>query len=151
MARSITDRLNDEQAPGWRPDPGEQLVGTIVEISSAHGDYGEYPLIVVEKADGTGDVAVHAFHTVLKSELAAKRPNEGDVIGIKYLGKVPGKSGNTYDSYRVILERKTPVTSTDWNQVGADAALEMDAADRPAAPTAGAASTEDAFFGEEPF
>lgn len=148
MARSLEDRLNQEFAPGWRPDAGEQLVGTIVEISSGRGDYGEYPLLVVEKADGTGDVAVHAFHTVLKSELAAKRPSEGDRIGIKYLGIPAGKK---YESYRVVLERKTPATGTDWNQVGQQASDEMHAADRPAPASTPAAAADDAFFGEEPF
>lgn len=141
MTRSIEDRLNSESAPGWRPEPGEQLVGTIVEIGTAHGDYGEYPLLVVERTDGT-DVSVHAFHTVLKSELASKRPTEGDVIGIKYLGIPAGKK---YESYKVVLERNTRPADTDWDAIGRQAATEQ-AATEQAAPV-----TTPATFDEEPF
>lgn len=144
MARTLEDRLNQEAAPGWRPEPGEQLVGTIVEISSATGDFGEYPLLVVEKTDGTGDVAVHCFHTVLKSEVAAKRPSEGDKIGIKYLGIPTGKK---YESYRVVLDRQTPAASTDWDAVGRQAAQEA-VDDGNTAAVAPAAVHP---FGEEPF
>ncbi len=103
MARSLEDRLNDEPAPGWRPEKGEQIIGTIVEIGEAKGDYAAYPLITIETA--TGDIAVHAFHTVLRQELESKQPAEGDRIGIRYLGVPDDKD---YESYRVVIERATP-------------------------------------------
>lgn len=105
---SIEDRLDREPAVGWRPEPGDQVVGTIVEISEAPGtDWGPYPVITIDKADGTGEVAVHAFHSVLKNEIESKQPTEGDTIGIRYLGKQQGAK-QSYEGYRVVLERVTP-------------------------------------------
>lgn len=140
---SIQDRLNQEPAPGWRPEVGDQIIGTILEISEAPGtEYGPYPLLTIAQDDGT-EVAVHAFHTVLKKELAAKRPVEGDRIGIKYLG-IP--SGKRYESYRVVLERRTPTQGTNWDAVGAAADQELAGETAPATVPAGASWAE-----EDPF
>lgn len=107
MARSLEDRLDAEPAAGWKPEPGASVIGEIVSISTAPGtDWGPYPLIEIEKDDGTA-VAVHAFHGVLKGELERLAPNEGDRIGIKYLGKKQGAK-QTYEVYNVVLERATP-------------------------------------------
>jgi hypothetical protein len=133
---SIEDRLDREPAAGWRPEKGDQVVGTIVEIGEAPGtDWGPYPVLTIDKSDGTGEVAVHAFHSVLKREIEAKQPTEGDKIGIRYLGKAQGAK-QEYESYRVVLERVTPRSTGT-----------------PAAAPAAASSTpaDDAFFGEEPF
>jgi hypothetical protein len=88
-----------------------------------------YPLLEVETDDGEV-VAVHAFHTVLKNELAKKRPDVGDRVGIKYLGTPPGKN---YESYRVVIERTT-ASSPNWDAIGANAAEEMAAAGAEPAP-----------------
>ncbi len=140
---SIEDRLDREPAPGWRPEPGGQVVGKIVEISEAPGtDYGPYPLITVEQDDGT-EVAVHAFHSVLKNEIDSKRPTEGDRIGIRYLGKKAGSSGRDYEAYRVVIERATPA------QHGGPTTTASTPTPAPvgASPAAAAASWDD----EEPF
>lgn len=141
---SIQDRLDREPAPGWKPNPGDQIVGTIVEISEAPGtNWGPYPLLVIEQADGT-EVSVHAFHTVLKKEIAAKRPTEGDEIGIRYLGKPSGKD---YEAYRVVLDRKTPARGTDWGAVERQADAELGTTAQPV--TVPSAAND--WAGEEPF
>lgn len=145
MTRSIEDRLEQGFAPGWRPEAGDQIVGTIVDISEGEGDYGPYPIVTIETADG--DLAVHAFHTVLRKELAAKRPVEGDRVGIKYLGIPAGKK---YEAYRVALERATPrAGGPDWGAVGARADQEL--AQQGATVTPAAAASSAAWDGEEPF
>lgn len=116
MVRSLEDRINAEPAAGWKPEKGDSVIGEIVSISEAPGtNWGPYPLIEIEKDDGTA-VAVHAFHGVLKGELERLAPNEGDRIGIKYLGKKQG-TNQEYEAYNVALERATPkaVTSTPAN------------------------------------
>jgi len=105
---SIADRLDREHAPGWKPEVGEQVIGTIVEIGEAPGtNWGPYPVLTIEREDGTGEVAVHAFHSVLRREIETRQPTEGDKIGIRYLGKKAGVT-QEYDSYRVVIERATP-------------------------------------------
>lgn len=107
---SMSDRL-DQEVTAWRPEPGDKIYGKVVDISQNQGDYEPYPLLEIETPDGAM-VAIHAFHTVLKSELAKKHPVAGDSIGIKYLGKTAGKD---YEGYRVIIDRATPVAG-DWMQ-----------------------------------
>lgn len=118
---SLEDRL-DTEAVGWRPVAGEKLTGVIVDISEGSSDYGTYPLVEISADDGR-TVTVHAFHTVLKNELASKKPNVGDRIGIKYVGIPPGKN---YETYRVVLERgATAAPTTDWDAMGAATSAEL--------------------------
>lgn len=141
---NIDARL-DTNAQGWRPEVGEKLVGIILEVSEGESEYGRYPLLIV---DSTGDyIAVHAFHTVLKNELSRLRPQPGDTIGIKYLGKPPGKS---YESYRVALDRKNSTAAgADWDAHAAAAQAELGTDGQAPVPTASSTPVDD--DGDEPF
>ena len=107
----LEDDLNREFAPAWRPDPGDAVIGEVAEISSREGGYGAYPIITLTVADGTR-LAVHAFHSVLLSELKKIKPQVGHRIGIKYVGRPQGKN---YDVYRVATENPPDV---DWETPG---------------------------------
>lgn len=116
MGRTMEERLNAPDPEGWRPEAGDLLIGTVDEVSSREGDFGPYPLIIVEKSDGSY-VAVHAFHSVLRNEIESLQPSIGDEIGIKYEGVKEPKGGlkkgmSGYEMYRVKLERKSPAGST---------------------------------------
>ncbi len=117
--RSLEDRL-DTFAEAWKPKPGDKLVGTVVDVDLRDSDYGDpYPIVTVEREDGT-EAAFHGFHTVARRELAKKRPQVGDRIGIGYHGKAepakPGMSGA--ELYKIVVERdETP--AIDWEQVAA--------------------------------
>ena len=84
----------------WRPEPGSSLSGTMVgvEMIDPNGQ-GAYPVVTIRSEDGA-EHAVHAFHSVLKRELARRRPKPGDPLAIKYEGKVQGAQ-REYHSYRV--------------------------------------------------
>jgi hypothetical protein len=73
----------------WKPQPGDTVTGVIEDISEHDAGYGKYPIL--ELATETGTVAVHAFHDVLKNELARLAPNIGDSITLTYKGKHPEK------------------------------------------------------------
>jgi hypothetical protein len=102
---SISDRLDKEYAPAWRPEPGDKLVGVVVEVGENDAGWGDYPVVTVMDDDGN-EAAVHAFHTVLRNELTAAVV--GDRVGIIYKGKVTGNNGTEYESYRVIVEPANP-------------------------------------------
>lgn len=103
-----------DYATGWRPSPGDVVSGKVIDIAATDGGYGVYPIVTVE-VDGGGEVAVHAFHTVLRRELARRRPKVGDVLEIKYLGKQESKGSNgAYDGYRVKSDKD--VVGYDWSQ-----------------------------------
>lgn len=119
---TLEDRL-DRNSEGWRPKPGDQIVGRIVSLSMyTGGDYGDYPLLEVEADDGRL-VAVHAFHTVLRRELGRQKPAVGERIGIRYLGR----HDRGYEHYRVVMDRDAPAGETvDWDQVARRADDELD-------------------------
>jgi hypothetical protein len=90
--------MSEDFAPGWQPEVDVPLEGNVTAISEREGKYGSYKIYVLEN-DG-GEVAVHAFHSVLANELEAVEV--GDQVEITYLGKRPTKSGDkTFHAYKV--------------------------------------------------
>ena len=124
---SLEDRLARDPEP-WKPKPGDVLVGKVVSITEGEAGYGPYPLLEVEADDGAVR-SVHAFHTVLKNELARLRPRPGERLGILYKGKI---GDNRYESYRVAVERDDEFegrNDVDWDRVAQESASEL--GDRP--------------------
>lgn len=99
-----------EFAPGWRPNVGESLTGTVVARDKGENEYGPYVILTlrpdkgrtihVQDPDGearaiqteeTDAVAVHCFGTVLGNSVKKVRPKVGERIafkkGEKYLRK----------------------------------------------------------------
>lgn len=120
MPSNFEDRLEAGLPAAWRPDQEDSpiLIGKVVDIQQGTTDYGPYPLLVVEREDGT-EVAVHGFQTVLKNELIRQRPQIGERIGIKYLGEQKTKPGSKFKSfigYRVKVDRQAG--EFDWSKIG---------------------------------
>ena len=111
----ITERLNRDTAPGWRPEPGDEIIGAVIAVDVASSKYnGNYPVVTVLTEDGQ-EVAVHGFHSVLKSEFQRKQPRINDTLGVKYVGIPEGKK---YEHYRVVVERPHPdVHAPDGEEV----------------------------------
>lgn len=106
---SLKDRLDEETqtADAWRPEPNEELIGTVRRYNMRKMDDGsEYPIVTIERDDGE-KFAWHAFHKVGRDQLEEDRPRVGDEIGIRYLGMVEGDP-YSYHNYRVAVEHKTP-------------------------------------------
>jgi hypothetical protein len=104
-------------------------VGQVVALDqriSTYDGVSLYPVVTVRRDDGT-TLAFHAFHAVPKSELAKQAPMVGERIGIKYIGKTPGKA---YESYRIVVDRDGP--AIDWERIAAEAEDEIDHADKAA-------------------
>ena len=91
----------ERESTAWKPDAGEVLIGELIEVSEWDGGYGTYPVLTLKDADGQL-IDVHCFHTVLRSEVGRLNPDVGTTLGIKYQGKVEGRSGS-YHGYRVRL------------------------------------------------
>jgi hypothetical protein len=121
--RSLEERL-ESFAEAWTPQAkGDKLVGTVVDVDLRDSDYGDdkYPIVTVMRDDGS-EAAFHGFHTVARRELAKRKPQVGDRIGIAYFGKAepkkPGMSGA--ELYKVIVEQAEP-QPLDWDAVDAGA------------------------------
>lgn len=125
---SMEDRLDKGFAQGWRPEVGDKITGTITEISEMESQFGgTYPIVVVATDNGD-EVAVHAFHTVLKANIARQRPQVGDRIGIKYFGRDEHKG---YENYRVVVERAQPgqAAEPNWDAMQKQAEGELERPD----------------------
>lgn len=102
---SLKDKLDEEyeQVDAWRPQPGQELIGTIVRINTRESDQGPpYPVVTIRESDGS-KLAFHAFHSIPKARLAEDKPLVGDEIAIRYLGEQEGKNF-TYHNYRIVVE-----------------------------------------------
>jgi hypothetical protein len=109
----------------WKPQPGDTVTGVIEDISEHDAGYGKYPIL--ELATETGTVAVHAFHDVLKNELARLAPNIGDSITLTYKGKHPEKG---YHQYRV-RDGDGKGRGINWGAYGETSIPEPPASDVP--------------------
>lgn len=110
-----------KEAEGWKPTAGDVVTGKLQDVVMVEGGYGAYPMLVLERSDGS-EVNVHAFHDVLRNELVRKRPQPGDELTIKYLGKVDKGGKNGYHSYRV----RGGQAQVNWGAFGDDAPGESD-------------------------
>jgi hypothetical protein len=103
---SAEDRLRRELASfpqPWRPQPGDVLVGSVLDVGERESKFGgSYPTVTVETAAGEL-VIVHAYHTVIRDELAQLQPATGERIGFAYHGRGP----EGYHRYRVKVERRS--------------------------------------------
>ena len=41
-----------DYAEAWSPEPGEIIAGTVVEITTRDGGYGDYPIVTLETDEG---------------------------------------------------------------------------------------------------
>lgn len=94
----IVDR---DMPEGWRPEPGDELTGKIIDVDSAtstqrdrDGNYPVYPLLRIQKDDGE-EVFVHCFHQTLQKGILTQRPEIGHRIRVKFHGKQTLKSDPT--------------------------------------------------------
>lgn len=117
---TLEQRL-DSYAEAWRPEPGDKLVGTVVELGQRQSEFDKdpYPIITVETEEGE-QFAFHGFHTVARGELAKLRPRLGERIGIAYHGKHEERG---YERYRIIVEREHG-DDPDWDAIGVHAEAE---------------------------
>jgi hypothetical protein len=98
---------------GWNPDIQRQVAGTVADISPdcACGGYGGHYILFIDQPDGSG-LAVHCFHTTLRSQIDGKISKgglrQGDLVVIAYNGRTPSKvkgHGDQYN-YRVVVRQK---------------------------------------------
>ena len=117
MASTVTEALRerlDHPAEAWRPEPGDRLVGTVVDRDERTSQFDEepYPIVTVRVAEGSTEAggatiepgderAFHGFRTVARREIERRNPRLGDYIGIAF----DGRHTRGYDRYVIRVER----------------------------------------------
>lgn len=99
---SMKDRLDEDHAAAWKPEPGDELIGKVVDLGQRTTEWGTYPIVTVKPEDGPA-LAFHAYHTVAKDALAGAYPSIGCEIGIRYFGKVTGEKFS-YQKYKIVVD-----------------------------------------------
>ena len=126
---NLAERLDSFPEP-WKPIEGDKLIGELVDLSMRDSEYGDpYPILTVEAEEGStldgkpisGEYAWHGFHAMSRGEVARRRPQIGERVGISYHGKgtaAPGMSAP--EKYRLLVDRpKAEQRAFDWDKVAA--------------------------------
>lgn len=97
----------ERDTTGWRPNPGDSIVGQVVDIGEGTSEFGTYPLITVD-TPSKRLIGIHAFHTVLEREINTRIGNGtlsiGSTLAVKYLGKGQNSGkGNPPELYRIAV------------------------------------------------
>lgn len=94
-----------EAPEAWVPQKsGEYIIGKVKRYERGTTGFGARPICIIETKDG--ERSIWLLHHVLLSQFDRTQPQPGDVIGVKLLDAVHGKSGFTYQNYVVrVYER----------------------------------------------
>jgi len=110
------------EAPGWRPEKGDEIEGTVLGVKMTTSTFGTYPIVFVIGSDDE-PVALHCFHTVLQNEMVTQRPERGDAIYVKYLGPKDDYSGpkgySAPELYAVLVTKPGADARSVWDTVPA--------------------------------
>lgn len=112
--RSMLDQ-SERDYVGWNPEMQPQLVGTVADIvpDCDCGGFGTHYIIMVDIPNADG-VAIHCFHTTIRSQVEPKikqgRLGIGDLIAVSHLGTKPSsvKGHADMNMYRVVIRQKPP-------------------------------------------
>jgi hypothetical protein len=77
--------------------PGEQTLGTVLELGEGEGNYGSFPIVLIEEDDRL--VRVNCYGKC-GEYVRGRDVRIGDTLGIQYEGKKPMRDGKTFNSYR---------------------------------------------------
>jgi hypothetical protein len=87
---TFEERVAIATAPGWVPaKTGETTIknATVIGFRTySHEEYGDRPVVVYRKEDGTY-ISVYALHAVILERYKELKPVPGDVHNIMYLGR----------------------------------------------------------------
>jgi hypothetical protein len=123
----FVESLDAGDAPGWKPEEGDVIVGTVVTLSKGWSDYknGFYPIVTIQpdldkcnpnpprsEAEAGNPVAIHGFQFVLEDRFTALKPMPGERIGVKVGPKIPTKDGKrSVQTYTVKMDRAEDIWS----------------------------------------
>ena len=113
--RRRAEELQDEPAEAWMPEPGDVLVGELVDTDERAHEYDPAVPVLTIRTDSGEPFAVWAFYTVLRSELQKVSPQPGDWLAIRRLQD----SEKGYKRYRVIPDRDKP-REFPWGRISTD-------------------------------
>jgi hypothetical protein len=110
----LEDVENEDTTPSWTPDEPASLAGTITKIGSTKSDYHDDPIPVWTLKQQDGElIRLAGFRSVLMRDMNDADAEVGDLVAVKYFGKVLKKNAKAgsknsqdyYQRYRVITRK----------------------------------------------
>ena len=97
-------RQKKDTSTSWRPDPGDELLGTFAEYSSGKTNRDENHQIAIIETESGDRVTVWLFYTVLREEFKKADPQPGELLLIQRSEDRTGANGS-YRMYSVTVDR----------------------------------------------
>lgn len=119
-------KLDQPRAETFRfAKAGDEIAGTVVRLDVADTEYGQQKIVVVDPGDGNLR-SIWLLHDALLSQMRKLKPQPGDVIAVRYLGKQTSGNGRSYHAYTVTSDRERPQFQWDAKVAAAAAAIPDD-------------------------
>lgn len=117
---ALTKLASEDRPTVWAPHAPNStdeptIVGEFIRMEYGTSDYGSHGIMIL-KTDDVTLRSVWLLHDVLRNEMMRLRPNTGDIVAIRYLGKVRGEK-REYIGWRVEVDRARAQV-VDWDSVG---------------------------------
>jgi hypothetical protein len=116
-AAVLRERATTAPPTSWRPDKRElghpdPLVGELMRVETGHTSYGPKTIAVVRDVEGR-EWSVWLLATVLADEFRRQAPQIGELLAVRYEGRVrPQAGGTAYAKYRLVVDRGD--AGIDW-------------------------------------
>jgi hypothetical protein len=111
-------QVEGTESGAWVPkENGDRIEGRVVDVTSTDAGWGPYPIVTLRTAQGI-ERDVHAYHTVLRKELARRHPKIGDEITIVFQGvsePTVDAKGNKRSGAKLYKVRGGRGAGYDWN------------------------------------
>ena len=104
----------------WVPkEPGEELIGVLVGIKPAvRTSWGPVPVLELEDPQTHASSSLWLLHAVLRRSVWRLKPAVGEMMYVRYDGRVkPESGGMAYESYTVLVDRPDENTEVDWEKI----------------------------------
>lgn len=126
-----------DSPPAWLPEPGDELVGVVVEVNPAvHTKHGPVPVVTLQGPNG-GRRSVWLAHAVLRRGFERANVQLGETVLVRYVGpKVPEGGGNVWHDYVVVVDRGSSSSAPDWSAIARAHEDVVDELPPPSSPVA---------------
>ena len=101
-------KLDQPRAETYRfTDAGDEIAGTVVRLDVADTEYGPQRIVVNDAGDGELR-SIWLLHDALLSQMKKLKPQPGDVLAVRYLGRQQSGNGRSYHAYTVAMDKDQP-------------------------------------------
>jgi hypothetical protein len=120
IEQRLAARASEPAPESWKHEkPGDQIIGRFRRLERGTTTYGDCWIVVLESLRTPGRLAsVWLFNTTLYNEFRRARPRPGEVVLVRYEGKVERQGAQPYHLWKVVVDRPAAAESPySWNDV----------------------------------